>query len=218
MYFDRLKLDHSHIDSAFYEKVLNNLEPQKFRKGNIIYPIYNAQLDSVKIIFFKSGRAKSIFNDDGEEFILYMLEKENIDIIGGTCMIEFLETSEVYIEDIDTIFKMLPDAEFSQMILSSIIQKSVTERRIIKHLALGKCKKRVAFFLLDMALHYKSEQIPLDFDLSVQELSNFIGSKRQTVSSIFNELLKEDIISKTEGKHFVINSIERLRAYAKCSV
>ncbi len=218
IYFNRLKLDNSHVDESLYKTIELNFKSQKFLKGNVIYPESDVDLNVVKFIFFKKGRAKSIFLAEDGEFILYMLEDGNIDIIAGTCIIEFVDDSEVYIVKHESVLKLLKDTKFAQMLLTSIMQKSVLERRIIKNLAFGKCRKRVAYFLLDMVHHYKSEHIPLDFDMSVQSLANFIGSQRQTVSGIFNELLQKNIIAKTDRKHFVVLDLEKLKEYAKYDI
>ncbi len=218
MYFNRLKLENNHITQKTFDLICQNLNLQKFRKGSVIYPDYNGHFDSIKFIFIKKGLAKSIFFDEGEEFILYLLEQRNMDILGGTCMIEFLEDSEVYISDILPVFDLLKDEQISQILITSIVKKSVLERRIIKNLVFGKSKKKVAYFLMDIASYFKTENIPLDFDLSVQDLANFVGLKRQTVSSICQELLKKNIIKRTHGKHFIINDMEKLKKYAQYDI
>ncbi len=191
-----------------------NFNIKKYRKGNILYPESSSCLENIKFIVFKTGRAKSIFVDEEDEITLYTLEEKNIDIIGGTCIIEFLEDSEVYLCGLDDLSDVISDKKFSKMLLISIAQKSMLERRIIKNLAFRKCKKRVAYFLLDLAHHNKHEHLILDFDISVQEIANFIGSQRQTVSTIFNELLRKNILMKRSGKHFVISDLEKLKEYA----
>ncbi len=218
MYFNRLKLETNHIRQPIFDLIDEKFSLKKYKKGEVIYPEYDGHVESAKIIFIKSGYAKSIFYDEGEEFILYFLESKNIDIIGGTCIIEFLEDSEVYECEMSEIFSTLENTEFSQMLLTSIIKKSVLERRIIKNLAFGKCKKKVAYFLIDIALYFKTQNLPLDFEMSISELANFVGLKRQTVSAICSELLKQNIIKKTQGKHFVIKDIEKLKVYAKYDI
>ncbi len=218
MYFNRLKLENNHISKTLFSLIEKKFTPQIYKKNAPIYPDYNGHIDSAEILFIKRGSAKSVFFDEGEEFILYFLEDKNIDIIGGTCTIVFLEDSEIYRCKMSEIFPLLKNADFSQMLLTSMIKKSVLERRIIKNLAFGRCKKKVAYFLVDIAIYFKNQNLPLDFDMSVSELAHFVGLKRQTVSSICSDLFKKDIIKRTQGKHFVINDIEKLKQYAQYDI
>ncbi len=219
MYFDRLKLENHYVKDVFNNVISKKLDVKKFSKGDVLYPKYDMHFDSTRFIFFKSGLAKSVFYDEGEEFILYLLESKNIDVIGGTCTIEFLKDSEVYIGNVDNIFDMISDVNFSKIFLRFMIQKSMTERRIIKNLAFGTAKKKLTYFLIDRALHCKAQNLPLRFDMSVQELSEFIGLKRQTVSYMFNKLLKDNVIRKGScGKKFFIDDLEKLKQYAQYDI
>ena len=74
----------------------------------------------------------------------------------------------------------------------------------------------VASFLLEVAVaqnkNLESSSI-ISLNLSVKELSSFIGSKRQTVSTVFNELLKKKILTKQDNTRYEISNLEALKEW-----
>ena len=91
------------------------------------------------------------------------------------------------------------------------------ERRIIKNLVIKSCKNKLATFLLEVATAQNNIDIEnnphLTLNLSVKELSAFIGSKRQTVSTIFNELLKKKILEKEDNTRYIIKNLSKLKEW-----
>ncbi|MCR6095774.1 Crp/Fnr family transcriptional regulator [Salipaludibacillus agaradhaerens] len=59
------------------------------------------------------------------------------------------------------------------------------------------------------------EGIKIDIKLTNQELAHFIGSTRETVNRLFNELRKSNIVSIERG-HLIIKEIEVLKKHLQC--
>ena len=90
------------------------------------------------------------------------------------------------------------------------------EREIIKNLVFNDCKKRIVSFLVNVALNtgVKNDNgILIDLTMSISEFADFIASKRQTVSSILNELIKEGILYKVDSTKYIIKNIDLLKKY-----
>ncbi|UJW58395.1 Crp/Fnr family transcriptional regulator [Bacillus sp. A116_S68] len=60
-----------------------------------------------------------------------------------------------------------------------------------------------------------AEGIKIDIKLTNQELAHFIGSTRETVNRLFNELRKANIVSIERG-HLIIKEIEMLKKHLQC--
>lgn len=194
--------------------VLNDNEISKFNheflsKGNTIYAEF------IKIVIFKSGSGKLSFFEDGEEFIVYHLQKDNITILDDGCVLEILEDSEVYMNDIDEIDSLLENAKFCKFYTDTLINITLLQRKIIKSILFESAKGRVANFLIELANEQNLIQNGYNFvflPFSLKVLSSFVGLKRQSASTAFNELIKDDVIRRISPHEFLIIDFEKLRS------
>lgn len=210
----RIQIDSINLSALLSEEEFKSIPIKSFSKGNIAYD--NQEL---VLYVFKSGKAKAIIYENDEEFILYYLVKNNIIIPKESCAIEFVEDSEVYLIDAKKFSHFFRYEQFSTAVIASLKQRAVMERRIIKNLVFKSCKNKLASFLLEVAVAQNKNQIGSNavilLTLSVHELSLFIGSKRQTVSTAFNELLKKKILIKKDNIHYEIMNIEALKKWGE---
>lgn len=208
----RIRVDAVNLSTILSNDEFKSIPIKKFSKGNIAY-----DNKSLTLYVFKSGKAKAIIYENDEEFILYYLIKDNIIIPEESCVIEFLEESEVYLIDAEKFSHFFRNEKFSTAVISSLKQRAVMERRIIKNLVFKSCKNKLASFLLEVASAQNNNVVANNtiflFNLSVHELSLFIGSKRQTVSTVFNELLKKRILTKKDQSHYAITDLEKLKEW-----
>lgn len=208
----RIRIDSINLSSILSDEEFKTIPLKKFNKGNITY-----DNQTLTLYVFKSGKGKAIIYEKNEEFILYYLLKDNIIIPEESCAIEFLEDSEVYIIDAEKFSSFFRNEKFATAIISSLKQRAVMERRIIKNLVFKSCKNRLASFLLEIIESQNNKlenDIQITLNLSVKEMATFIGSKRQTVSTVFNELMKKKILIKEENNLYTINDINTLKEWA----
>lgn len=212
MNYSRIKIDSFNLTDILEPEELSKLTLKKFNKGNILY--YN---ESINLLIFKNGKAKVTFYENGEEFILYYLVTNNIYVLEESCVVEFLDNTEIYVIDARVFCELFKNIDFTNMVLSSLVKTTIRERKIIKNLVFESCKRRIACFILEVALNEsekKEDGMLVDLTLSVKEMANFIGAKRQTVSTVCNELIKENIIEKKDHNRYIIHDINQLKNYA----
>ena len=195
--------------------VLDQNELAKFNreflaKGAAIYA------ESIKVVIFKSGSGKLSFFEDGEEFIVYHLQKNNISIVDDVCVLEILEDSEVYSIDAGDMGELLKNERFAKAYTDTLVNISLLQRQIIKSILFESAKGRIANFLVELAAEQNLMQngyryVFLPFSLKV--LSSFVGLKRQSASTAFNELIKDDIIRRITPHEFLIVDYEKLQSY-----
>ncbi len=211
MPFSRINIDSVDLSTVLSEEQFNAIPVKKFSKNNIEYSNNNLNL-----FVFKSGKAKVSIYGQEEEFVLYHLEKNNIIIPVETCVIEFLEESEVYIIDANKFEDFFRTPSFATAVLASLKLRAEIERKIIQMLVFKNCRTRISHFLVELALMQKyldgKDDITINLDLSMQEFSSFIGAKRQTVSTVFNELISEKIIKKVGHHKYKILDWSKLRS------
>ena len=179
-------------------------------KGAAIYA------ESIKVVILKSGSGKLSFFEDGEEFIVYHLQKDNISIIDDVCVLEILEDSEIYSIDADDMGELLKNERFAKAYADTLVNISLLQRQIIKSILFESAKGRIANFLVELAAEQNLTQngyhyVFLPFSLKV--LSSFVGLKRHSASTAFNELIKDDIIRRITPHEFLIVDYEKLQNY-----
>ncbi|MBF0927466.1 MAG: Crp/Fnr family transcriptional regulator, partial [Campylobacter concisus] len=170
----------------------------------------------IEIIVLKSGSAKLSFFEDGEEFILYHLEKNNIAILDDNCAFEVLEDAQIYVIRLDEIGEILHNPKAASEILTTTLNTIIVQRQITKSILFEDAKGRIANFLIELANEQDLKQngyqyVFLPFSLKV--LSSFVGLKRQSASTAFNELIKDDIIRKITPHEFLIIDHDKLESY-----
>lgn len=208
---NRLRIDSIDLENILSQEEFSKLHIKKFSKGNIEYDDGNLVL-----YVFKSGKAKALIYEDAEEFVMYYLLKNNIIIPEKSCVIEFMEDSEVYTINAELFYQLFSNKAFAISVIQSLKHRAEIERSIIKNLVFKSCKEKISSFLVEVALTQNNlinNQYHIVLNLSMKDLASFIGSKRQTVSTIMNEMIKEKIIGKVNKNEFVILDMERLETY-----
>ncbi|ORI02698.1 Crp/Fnr family transcriptional regulator [Campylobacter concisus] len=206
----RLGLLQTQILDILTQSELDKFEYKNLPKTSIIYA------EEIKIIILKSGCAKLSFFEDGEEFILYRLEANNIAVLDDNCAFEILEDAKIYSINLSEISEILSNVNVVDEILKAALNAIIVQRQIIKSILFEDAKGRIANFLIELAKEQDLKQngyhyIFLPFSLKV--LSSFVGLKRQSASTTFNELIKDDIIRKITPHEFLIIDYEKLESY-----
>ena len=206
----RLGLLQTQILDILTQSELDKFEYKNLPKTSIIYA------EEIKIIILKSGCAKLSFFEDGEEFILYRLEANNIAVLDDNCAFEILEDAKIYSINLSEISEILSNVNVVDEILKAALNAIIVQRQIIKSILFEDAKGRIANFLIELAKEQDLKQngyhyIFLPFSLKV--LSSFVGLKRQSASTTFNELIKNDIIRKITPHEFLIIDYEKLESY-----
>lgn len=206
----RLGLLQTHILDILTQDELEKFEFKELPKTSTIYT------EDIEIIILKNGSAKLSFFEDGEEFILYHLEKNNIAILDDNCAFEVLEDAQIYLIRLDNIDKILQNQKAASEILTTTLNTIIVQRQITKSILFEDAKGRIANFLIELANEQDLKQngyryVFLPFSLKV--LSSFVGLKRQSASTAFNELIKDDIIRKITPHEFLIIDHEKLESY-----
>ena len=206
----RLGLLQTHILDILTQDELEKFEFKELPKTSTIYT------EDIEIIILKSGSAKLSFFEDGEEFILYHLEKNNIAILDDNCAFEVLEDAQIYVIRLDKIGEILDNPKAASEILTTTLNTIIVQRQITKSILFEDAKGRIANFLIELANEQDLKQngyryVFLPFSLKV--LSSFVGLKRQSASTAFNELIKDDIIRKITPHEFLIIDHDKLESY-----
>ena len=174
-----------------------------------------------KILFFKGEKANSFYivlkgeikiirtSDTGREKILKKMEKD--DFFGEMGIIEEKERSATAVVNKNSTLIILDKERFLYLLkqypeiaLNMITDLSKRLRkadRDIENLAFFNVEMQLRNFLKERGLKLKgNDKYIIDENFTHQELANYLGTSRETVTRVFRKLEEKDIVSYEEDK------------------
>lgn len=167
------------------------------------------------VFLIKKGRVRVYLANEDKEFTLSILESGDIFSTHTRAFCQALEDTSILIADIrvlKNIVTEVPDVALVMVrVLGDLLKNSIT---IINGLAFKETRMRLAEFLL-RAAEDKGRELPegikVEIGLNTEELAMIIGSTRQTVSTLLNDLRKTDILKKIDRRSYLIIDLEMLK-------
>lgn len=204
-------------------EVTDKINIKKFKKGEMLF--FEGDI-SDKLFLINKGKIKAFrYTKDGKEQIIYILAEG--DFIGDMSLIkegefkfnaEAMEDSHVCIltkDDFDKILLNNPDIALK--ILKVIHDRVVNLEDQIQRLGTKDIESRLAGLLLSLIKDFgtpKEKVVELDIPLSREDMANYIGSTRETVSRKLSSLQDEGIIDLVGNKKIIIKDLNQLEGLA----
>lgn len=211
---NRLEIKTKSLEEILSEEELGSIPIKNFTAESIEY--YN---NDTVFYFMKSGKAKVTIYKCREEYVLYNYSVGNIYVPEKECVLEFVEDSELYVLNYETIQDLYKNIDFCNFVTYSLSQRSRLQREIIYDLAFNKSKEKITSFILSLIDYEKKEadgHHHINFNMTVHELACYINVRRQTISSFLNAVMKSDIIVRTSHNAYIIKDIQKLKNFG-CS-
>lgn len=202
-----------------YLKEINKLvKTSHYNKNSFLF----FQGDPGKSVYFlRKGKVKAIkSNPEGEEQILEILQPG--DVFGEVVLfgIDYYPATAVAMQDVTVsilsrkkfkdYFYKNPDLGWGMM--QEMARKLDRAQRKVENLGLRDTRGRVASMLIDLLNDFGDTGDKLILDINRQEMANFIGTTRETVSRTLSEFRKKHLI-KIKGNRILIKDIEGLNKY-----
>ena len=196
----------------------DNRLPAAYKKDAIVY----YQDDAAENIFIvKSGRIRiTTYAENGLEKQVFIAEKGAVFGELSALVDSIYRCSAVAI--VDAQIYRIPIGEFMRILESdwktaayfirSLCRKGLTFEQEILDLSFMQATHRTIKTLLNLCDQYGTPcmvdgrpGIRINIRFSHQDVANLIGSNRVTVSNIFSDLAKNDIVTKDSGRYIVLN-------------
>ncbi len=213
----------SHLDREDMTKVLKKIDRRKYKKGEFLFrPGETAE----RLWIVNEGSVKVFrYTIDGKEQILYLLTEGNF--LGDLNL--FKENRYEYYSSAleNTRLCTLTRKNFQQLLLEvpTINEKilayaydriSSLEKQI-QTVTSKDVSFRLANFLLHFSRHFgikKGEEIEITFPISREDIANYLGLTRETVSRQLSQFQGMNLIIMEGNKKVRILDIEELRHLA----
>ncbi|MDG2331326.1 MAG: Crp/Fnr family transcriptional regulator [Flavobacteriales bacterium] len=192
---------------------------KSFEKGEFIFSPGNP---SASVLFVVEGRVKlGAFNNDGKEMIKHIFfQNELFGIMAisnqklranySKAMDDYNEVLEIDVYDMKKL--MQKNASFSLGISKIMGDRLVQFQERIESLMFKDTSTRVVDLLKEFAKkqgQQVGDEIMIKHNLTHQDFASLTATTRQTVTSILNDLKKEDLIYMERGK-MLIRNIDKL--------
>jgi len=212
----------SDLESNQLEMITDAIVRKRYKKGDVIF-LQGSVLEGLYII--NSGKIKIFkYTKEGKEQILYILSDG--DFFGELSLLKAEEVSynaeameDVYIcmiqkKDFDKTLALNP--EISVKILGVIGGRLSKLETLVQSLGTKDIEARIAQMLLELADEFgvhKNNSIEIKIPLTREDMANFIGVTRETISRKLSHLQDEGVIKLIGNKKIAILNIESLKNF-----
>lgn len=207
------------LDNSQLNEVMSMIIRRRYKKGQILF--FEGDV-SDKFYIINKGKIKIFkYTKEGKEQILYILSEG--DFIGYLSLLkkgkfdfnaEALEDVSVCLltkDDFDKIVKNTP--EISLRILENLHDRLVSLENLVQTLSTKDIEARIAGLLKGFAKDFGHEEegdIVIEMPLSREEMANYIGVTRETMSRKLSAMEEEGAIELVGNKKIVIKDMELL--------
>lgn len=204
-------------------EITSLINGRNFKKGQVF--LFEGDV-SDRFYIINKGKVKLYtYTKEGKEQIFYFLSEG--DFIGDLSLLkkgtfkfnaEALEDVSVCIltkDDFDNIVRRNP--EISLRILESLHDRLVGLENLVQTLSTKDVDARIAGLLLSLAESISNQQhgeIIIDTALSREEMANYIGVTRETISRKLTGMQDDGVIELVGNKKIIIKDLARLKRFS----
>ena len=209
----------SNLTAEEFSDSVNKMDFLHYKKNQLIYKINDR---SDRIFFLAKGSIKlSNIAEDGRELIKNILHPMAIfgeSSIGNqkfrsenaTCMDDKISIASISVKDLRIL--MIQNRILSNNVIQMMADKLLNSEQKFENIIFKDARSRIIEFLKD-SVKKQGRQVGLEMlvkhSLTQQDIANITGTSRQTVTSVLNELRKENLIH-FDRKRILIRDMAKL--------
>ena len=203
-------------------KIVNTINHKEYAKGDVVFTEGNV---ANTLFFINEGKIKLYkYTKDGKEQILHVLSEG--DFFGELELIKpskYGFNSKAIIDSkICTLTKdemkeiMMKNPEIGIKVLETVGERLSKVESLVQNLATNDVDSRMAYLLTDLMEKYGEnieKNISIELPLSREEMANFIGVTRETISRKLKKFEDEKLIKILGTKIIIVLDEEGLKNY-----
>lgn len=205
-------LDHLHRPE--FSELRSALSIRRFPKNSYVS---QPGTDNNLVFIVARGRVRVYLGYEDKEFNLGILTKGDIYSTHTGTFVEALEETDLLMTDVATFRRrMVGDPEVTKSmvrVLGNILKNSFS---IIDGLVFKDVNFRLVSLLANEARKHGEAKadggIEVEINLSVEQLARLVGSTRQTVSTLLNDLMRAGLLERVGRGRFFIADLQVLES------
>lgn len=204
------------LEKPEYAEVLKAFTLTGFSRNTLLYtPSHEKDL----VFIVKTGRVRVYLAFEDKDFSIAILERGDIYTTHTSAYVMSLEDSELLLMPTAVFYRHMSRYPlFYKNILGILGQMLQQTFSIIGSLVFKEVSQRLVDFLLHEAQNSglaTTKGISVTVDLTIEQLAAVIGSSRQTVSTIINQMLKAGTLSRSGRKKYLIPDLDLLKGFPR---
>lgn len=208
------------LENKEIEQITSQIIRRRYKKGQVLF--FEGDV-SDKFYIINRGKIKIFkYTKEGKEQILYVLAEG--DFIGDLSLLkkgkfdfnaEALEDVSLCIltkDSFDSILKR--NSEISLKILENLHDRLVSLENLVQTLSTKDIEARIAGLLVSFSKSFgklQGDEIVIEMPLSREEMANFIGVTRETISRKLTSMQDEGVIELVGNKKIVIKDFDKIQ-------
>lgn len=193
-------------------ELFQNLTVQRFSKKALV----SSPFEEKNLVFIvKSGKLRIYLAYEDKEFTLSFLEAGDIFSTHTAAFVQALEGTEILVCSTQAFRAALaerPELSLTMVkVLGDLLKNSIST---IEGLAFKDVRLRLVEFLVGAAAERGAatpEGTVIELGLSTEDIALLVGTTRQTISQILNDLIKEGILQKVRRHTLLIKDLSALK-------
>ncbi len=203
-----------HLQRPEFAELRSVLISHKFPKGSFIC---QPGTGSNRVFIVVSGKVRVYLGYEEKEFNLGILTKGDIYSTHTGTFVQALTDVVVLLTDVKTFRqRMVGDPEVTKAMVRVLGNILKTSFSIIDGLAFKDVNARLVALLSNEASRHgvtlANGSVQIQLDLSIEQISRLVGSTRQTVSMLLNDLVRAGLIERPERGRFLIPNLSALES------
>jgi len=203
----------SKLDNNQLNTITSLIERKHYQKGDIVLR-FGEDFDRLYIVNHGSLKAAS-YNEEGKEQILYILNEG--DSIGELSLLKKAESQYDLVALRESFVCTIPKYKFDEFIknnpevifavLESTYEKITSLEKLVGAIASNDGDSRLRFLinrLIKQSGEKKAEGIIINLELTREDMANFVGVTRETVSRKLSKLADKGILKISDNKQILI--------------
>lgn len=203
-----------HLQRPEFAELHSALTSYTFPKGSYIC---QPGTGSNHVFIVVSGKVRVYLGYEEKEFNLGILSKGDIYSTHTGTFVQAMTDAVVLRTDVKTFRqRMIGDPEVTKAMVRVLGNILKTSFSIIDGLAFKDVNSRLVALLSNEARRHgvtmQDGSIKIQIDLSVEQIARLVGSSRQTISMLLNDLVRADLIERPERGKFLIPDLSALES------
>lgn len=203
------------LEDQNYAAILGKFNERTFSANSMIS--FPGQQESDLIFIVKKGRIRVYLAFEEREFSLAILSRGEIYASHTRAFVTALDDVTLLAMPTEQFHLCMTDyPEFSRTIIGVLGQLLKQSFSIINGLAFKDVVQRLVDFLVYEAIEHGIEGpggTCIQTELTMEQIAAIIGSSRQTVSTIINEMARANVLNKAGRGTFIITNTDMLKQY-----
>jgi CRP-like cAMP-binding protein len=200
-----------HPHSNLWLPPLDEGQAKSFSAGEII-----SRPDKTANQFFivQQGQARIFLCADSKELTIGYLKPNSIYVTHTRAWIEAMESTRIMswpIRQLQALISVKPELAVAAMQeIGTMLHNTID---IVEDLAFRSVEARLARYLL---LEYRQQQQrTVKLSGNTEILASLLGTSRQTLSTLLNRLIKDEVLQRASRQHVTLLNLEYLEQLAK---